>query len=268
MKKSLIAMAAIAALAFAGAASAQQFSGNASVQANGGLANSISVTARSTGDGNVTAFAISSGMAHGAITATSVPSSEYGATSTVTGAVDTKTTGAVGIIGSGAGVGTANMTGWSDAGTTGTVGARVTAPNGDFAAISGSGSVDAGRPTNVMHGPDVTLTANRLNTGVTAGGAAGGAFGVTVTALGGGDAAGTNRDATISDVKSALAYSSTGYSALQVGAPGAAGSVLLQPQHGSVVQLNAGADAKANVTGEFNIHLTNTVTNIIANNEK
>ena len=258
MKKSLIALALVALTA---SAFATEYGGTSSVQANGGLNNTVSTTARSTGIGNVDSFAGSTGMVHGNISAAN--STVFGNNSVVqsgsiTGAVDTRTTGYAAVVGGGNGVGTANMTGWSDAGTSGSFSgvARLGSIGGSMA---GSGSVDAGRPTYFQHGPDVTLSVTTLNHGISAGGTAGGDFSAGGTLAGSIASTDTSHavDFSINDNKAVHTYAATTYGPMTIGNSSYA------PVDGSASALNAGADATANVHGDFNVNvLQNSGTNL------
>lgn len=250
MKKSLIALALVALTA---SAFATDYSGTSSVQANGGLNNTVATTARSTGIGNVDSFAGSTGMVHGNISAsnsTVLTGSSVVQSGGITGAVDTRTTGYAAVVGAGNGVGTANMTGWSDAGTSGSFNG-VARLGGIGGTMAGSGSVDAGRPTNFQHGPDVTLSVDTLNHGISAGGTAGGDFSAGGTLAGSLASTGTSQsiDFSINDNKSVHTYAATTYGPMVIG------GVSYAPVDGSASALNAGADATANVHGDFNVNV-------------
>jgi hypothetical protein len=250
--RTALALALVAAAA--GSALAHDVVGVSGAQANGAMGNSISVNTFSNGNGNASAVAGSTGMTQATIsaTATGVHGSEgvYSSNVGATGSVDTRTTGYVGLIGSGNATGSASMTGFSDGGTTGYIQGRI-ANNATF---SGTGFVDSGRPINVNRGPDVTIGTTTLGSGVVAGGIGGGTFAIH------GSAAvtenGSSRSVNVNDTKDVSSYSATGYSAMTLN------NAVLNIQNGSVQQLDSGAVANAQVSGNYNLSVNANLANL------
>lgn len=237
--------ASVLAMALSFGVAAHGPSGGATAQINGGVSNSVNTNSFASGIGSTTAVAGSTGSTSGVISVggSSIPGTGgvYEIRTNASAAVDTKTTGYIGLEGQGQATGLANMKGWADGGGTvsnqGNLGSNLS--------FNGTGSVDAGRPTNVMHGPDVALSTTQFGTGVSAVGVAGGT--TSVGAVGTIVDNGGTRTVSLTDTKDVSTYAATNYGTMTLN------NVVLDLNPSTIVQLNAGAEATANVQGQYNI---------------
>jgi hypothetical protein len=176
------ALIAALSLAFAGAALATQPSGTATASGNGAINNSVSVSAMVGGTGapavgTSTSVAGSQAFSGATVTAgnwTSAGPGLFQQSNAATGSTEGWVSGYAGNQATGAGKGSANMTGWSDSQVQGALTGQVAG----IGSYNVGAAIDNGSVTPVLHGPDVTLSTNGTNTGVSAVGDSGGGFAI------------------------------------------------------------------------------------------
>lgn len=263
MKKSLIALAAIL---IASAAAAQSISSTTGQIGTNSTINSSAMV--NSGIGSVTSYAASQTAASASVGAAStnagsIPGFQLQQNNAITGTTTTSTAGQVGITGTGTGVGVANVGNtWSDAGVQGNyTGVLGTNTAGVVTYVNGSGSVDTGFPTRVDHGPDLALSVNQLNTGVSAAANAGGTYSASgsvavngvLTPAGAGITGGSGvANAVVTNSESTSNYASQSYGQFTLN-----GTALSVP-NGSVTVLNAGSDSTVNTNSNATVHAATT----------
>ncbi len=259
MKKSFRISAVVAALGLvAGVASAHDatLTGNANV--SGAISNTVTATAMVNGVGSVNSgagsFNSSAATAQiggkDAVSYNGLFGSQLGSTGwkgsadvSAAGTTDTKTTGYAYSTQTGAGTGGATMTGWSDAGANASATAKLYGNTGN---VTVGGALDTGHPTNVMHGPDITIVAGN-NQAAAALGVAGGTF----TAAGHVESANGyvkgQVGGAVVDTKSVTVYAATDAvygNAAVTGLPSGM-------QNANITQLDAGSAGTVSGSGQF-----------------
>ena len=152
MKKSIIALAILAA---AGLASAQSYS----LQNDGRIQNSIATYSSASGDGSSRSVAqgAAGATANGYVTASPIPG---GMSATLGGASSTYGNGTAFNISNGNATGTAQTNGWSDARTFGNVSYQTPTQH-----LNLSGSTDSGMTNPVRNGVDYSVNAGKSQDG-------------------------------------------------------------------------------------------------------